>query len=157
MMENEFMGVTFWQWIAGPSVAMFAIILLVTWTTIGTFMLIFLAGLQSIPESVEEAAKVDGASTFQTFWHVIVPLMRPTIFFVVTIGLISTWQVFDQIYATNFGGPQKTTITPAFLIYFQSFRNSEAALAAAIAMLLLVVIMLFTVIQRRMIKSTGDV
>ena len=77
-------------------------------------MLIFLAGLQSIPESVEEAAKVDGASTFQTFWHITVPLMKPTIFFVVTIGLISTWQVFEQIYATSFGGPQKTTLTPAF-------------------------------------------
>ena len=157
MVENEFMGVTFWQWIAGPSVAMFAIILLVSWTSIGTFMLIFLAGLQSIPESVEEAAKVDGASTFQTFRHVIVPLMKPTIFFVLTIGLISTWQVFDQIYATNFGGPQKTTITPAFLIYFQSFRNSQASLAAATAVLLLLVIMVFTVVQRRLIKSTGDV
>ena len=157
MVENEFMGVTFWQWIAGPSVAMFAIILLVSWTSIGTFMLIFLAGLQSIPESVEEAAKVDGASTFQTFRHVIVPLMKPTIFFVLTIGIISTWQVFDQIYATNFGGPQKTTITPAFLIYFQSFRNSQASLAAAIAVLLLVVIMVFTFTQRRLIKSTGDV
>jgi multiple sugar transport system permease protein len=154
--ENSFMGVTFWQWIAGPSVAMFAIIMLVTWTTTGTFMLIFLAGLQSIPESVEEAAKVDGASTFQTFWHITVPLMKPTIYFVLTIGLISTWQVFDQIYASNFGGPQKTTLTPAFLIYFQSFRNSQASLAAAIAVLLLLVIMLFTFIQRRLIKSTGD-
>jgi multiple sugar transport system permease protein len=74
---------------------------------------------------------------------------------VVTIGLIATWQVFDQIYATNFGGPQKTTVTPAFLIYFQSFRNSEASLAAAIAVLLLLVIMLFTFIQRRAIKSSG--
>lgn len=155
MVENEFMGVTFWQWIAGPSVAMFAIILLVTWTTTGTFMLIFLAGLQSIPDSVEEAAKVDGASTFQTFRHITIPLMKPTIYFVVTIGLIATWQVFDQIYATNFGGPQKTTVTPAFLIYFQSFRNSEASLAAAIAVLLLLVIMLFTFIQRRAIKSSG--
>jgi multiple sugar transport system permease protein len=155
MVENEFMGVTFWQWIAGPSVAMFSIILLVTWTTTGTFMLIFLAGLQSIPDSVEEAAKVDGASTFQTFRHITIPLMKPTIYFVVTIGLIATWQVFDQIYATNFGGPQKTTVTPAFLIYFQSFRNSEASLAAAIAVLLLLVIMLFTFIQRRAIKSSG--
>ena len=134
---------------------MFAIILLVTWTTTGTFMLIFLAGLQSIPDSVEEAAKVDGASTFQTFRHITIPLMKPTTYFVVTIGLIATWQVFDQIYATNFGGPQKTTMTPAFLIYFQSFRNSEASLAAAIAVLLLLVIMLFTFIQRRAIKSSG--
>jgi multiple sugar transport system permease protein len=155
LVENEFMGVTFWQWIAGPSVAMFAIILLATWTTIGTFMLIFLAGLQSIPESVVEAAKVDGATTFQTFRHVTIPLMRPTIYFVVTIGLISTWQVFDQIYATNFGGPQKTTVTPAFLMYFQSFRNSQAALAGAIAILLLGLIMFFTILQRRLIRSTG--
>jgi multiple sugar transport system permease protein len=118
-------------------------------------MLIFLAGLQSIPESVVEAAKVDGATTFQTFRHVTIPLMRPTIYFVVTIGLISTWQVFDQIYATNFGGPQKTTVTPAFLMYFQSFRNSQAALAGAIAILLLGLIMFFTILQRRLIRSTG--
>jgi multiple sugar transport system permease protein len=98
---------------------------------------------------------VDGASAFQNFWHITIPLMRPTIFFVVTIGLIATWQVFDQIYATNFGGPQKTTMTPAFLIYFQSFTNSEAALGAAIAMLLLLVIMIFTFLQRRAIKSSG--
>jgi len=154
--ENEFMGVSFWQWLAGPSVAMFAIMLLVSWTSTGTFMLIFLAGLQSIPESVEEAAKVDGATALQTFWRITIPLMKPTIYFVVTIGLISTWQVFDQIYATNFGGPQKTTVTPAFLIYFQSFRNSKASLAAAIAVLLLAVIMLFAFIQRRMIKSSGE-
>jgi multiple sugar transport system permease protein len=82
--------------------------------------------------------------------------MKPTIYFVVTIGLIATWQVFDQIYATNFGGPQKTTVTPAFLIYFQSFRNSEASLGAAIAVLLLLVIMFFTFIQRRMIRSSGE-
>lgn len=156
MAETEFMGLSLWQWFSGPSVAMFAIMLLVSWTTTGTFMLVFLAGLQSIPESVEEAAKVDGASTFQTFWHITIPLMKPTIYFVVTIGLIATWQVFDQIYATNFGGPQKTTVTPAFLIYFQSFRNSEASLAAAIAVLLLAVIMFFTFIQRRMIKSSGE-
>ena len=157
MAGTEFMGLSLWQWVAGPSVAMFAIMLLVSWTTTGTFMLIFLAGLQSIPESVEEAAKVDGASTFQTFWHITIPLMKPTIYFVVTIGLIATWQVFDQIYATNFGGPQKTTVTPAFLIYFQSFRNSEASLGAAIAVLLLLVIMFFTFIQRRMIRSSGEV
>lgn len=154
--NNEFMGLSLWQWLAGPSVALFAIMLLVAWTTIGTFMLIFLAGLQSIPQSVEEAAKVDGASAVQTFWHVTVPMMKPTIYFVITLGLISTWQVFDQIYATNFGGPQKTTVTPAFLIYFQSFRNSAAGLAAAIAVLLFAVIMLFTFVQRRVIKSRGE-
>ncbi|NOY56826.1 MAG: sugar ABC transporter permease [Actinobacteria bacterium] len=152
----EFMGLTLWDWFAGPSVAMFAIMMLVTWTTTGTMMLIFLAGLQSIPPSVEEAATVDGAGPFQMFWRVTIPMMRPTIYFVVMLGLIGTWQVFDQIFATNFGGPRKTTITPAFWIYFQSFRNSEAGLGAAIAILLFGVIMIFAFLQRCIIKSSGE-
>lgn len=154
--NTEFMGLSLWQWLAGPSVAMFAIMILVTWTTTGTMMLIFLAGLQSIPPSIEEASMVDGAGPVQRFFRITIPMMKPTIYFVVTLGLIGTWQVFDQIYATNFGGPQKTTITPAFWIYFQSFANSEAALGAAIAVILFLVIMLFTFIQRRMIRSTGE-
>jgi multiple sugar transport system permease protein len=154
---TEFMGLSLWEWFAGPAVAMFAIMLLVTWTTTGTMMLIFLAGLQSISRSIEEASLVDGAGPAQRFFYITIPLMRPTIYFAVTLGLIGTWQVFDQIYATNFGGPQKTTVTPAFWIYFQSFSNSKAALGAAIAVILFFVIMLFTFIQRRIIKSTGEV
>ena len=100
---------------------------------------------------------VDDASPFQRFRSITIPMMRPTIYFALTLGLIGTWQVFDQIYATNFGGPQKTTITPAFWIYFQSFRNSRAGMAAAIAIILFGVIMLFTFIQRRVVKSTGEV
>jgi multiple sugar transport system permease protein len=154
--NTEFMGLSLWQWFAGPSVAMTAIMLLVTWTTTGTMMLIFLGGLQSINPSLDEAAMVDGATSYQRFRRITIPLMRPTLYFVVTLGLIGTWQVFDQIYATNFGGPRKTTITPAFWIYYQSFRNSRAGMAAAIAIILLCVILLFAFFQRRVIKSTGD-
>lgn len=107
--------------------------------------------------SVAEAAIVDGASPVQRFRHVTIPMMRPTIFFVLTLGLIGTWQVFDQIYASTFGGPQKTTLTPAFLIYFQTLQNSRAGLAAAIAVLLFGIIMLFTWINRRVVGDTGEV
>lgn len=154
--QTEVMGLSLWEWFAGPSVAMFAIMLLVTWTTTGTMMLIFLAGLQSISPTIEEAAMVDGASAYQRFRRITIPLMRPTIFFVVTLGLIGTWQVFDQIYATNFGGPRKTTITPAFWIYFQSFKNSKAGLAAALAVVLFVIIMLFTLVNRRFVAKMGE-
>ena len=75
-------------------------------------MLIFLAGLQNISPSVEEAAIVDGAGPVQRFFRITIPLMRPTIFFVVTLGLIGTWQVFDQIYAGSGGDPRKTTLDP---------------------------------------------
>jgi multiple sugar transport system permease protein len=154
--ENEFMGLEFWDWLAGPSVAMVAFMMLVTWTTAGTLMLIFLAGLQNISPSVEEAAIVDGAGPVQRFFRITIPLMRPTIFFVVTLGLIGTWQVFDQIYAGSGGDPRKTTLTPAYLIYVQAFTNSKAGLAGAIAVILFAIIMFFTVVNRRVIRDTGD-
>lgn len=154
--ENEFMDLELWDWLAGPSVALTALMMLVTWTSIGTFMLIFLAGLQNISPSVEEAAIVDGAGPVQRFFRITIPLMRPTIFFVVTLGLIGTWQVFEQIYAGTSGGPRKTTTTPAFLIYQEAFRNSEAGLAGAIAVILFGIIMLFTWVNRKVIRDTGD-
>ncbi len=123
-MENvRFMDLTLWEWISGPSVTMTSIMILNIWTTIGTLMLIFLAGLQSISPSLEEAAAVDGATGMQRFRRITVPLMRPVIFFVVTLGLIGTWQVFDQIFVISAGGPQKTTLTPAYLMYDSLFRE----------------------------------
>jgi multiple sugar transport system permease protein len=154
--NNEFLGLEWWEWLAGPSVALAAVMILVTWTTIGTLMLIFLAGLQNISPAVEEAAVVDGATARQRFFKITIPLMRPTFFFVVTLGLIGTWQVFDQVYAGTAGGPRKTTFTPAYLIYFQAFNNSKAGLAGAIAVILFVIIMFFTWVNRRVIRDTGD-
>ncbi len=153
MDNTEVMSLSLWEWISGPSVAMLGIMILVTWTTVGTFMLIFLAALQNIPIAVEEAAEIDGATWFQRFRLVTVPMMKPTIMFVVTLGLIGTWQVFDQIFAISFGGPQKTTMTPAFLTYFQTFQNGEASIGAAIAVLLFFIIMLFTIVQRRLMRD----
>jgi multiple sugar transport system permease protein len=115
-------------------------------------MLIFLAGLQNIPADVEEASVVDGASALQRFRHVTIPLMKQPLFFVLTIGLISTWQVFDQIFVISAGGPQKTTLTPAFLVYREGFRNFSMGRATAIAFLLFVLIIVLTLIQRRVIK-----
>ena len=152
-MEREVFSLSLWEWISGPSVAMLAIMILATWTTIGTFMLIFLAALQNIPPSVEEAAELDGATWWQRFRYVTVPMMKPTIVFVITLGLIGTWQVFDQIFAISFGGPEKTTLTPAFLTYFQTFQNGEASLGAAIAVVLFFIIMAFTLLQRWLMRG----
>ena len=151
--ETEFLSLPLWEWISGPSVAMVSIMILVTWTTVGTFMLIFLAGLQNISVTVEEAARIDGASKWQRFRYITVPLMRPTIVFVVTLGLIGTWQVFDQIFAISYGGPEKTTLTPAFLTYFHTFDNAKASLGATIAVLLFFIIMAFTVLQRSWMRA----
>ena len=147
--KGEVFELSWWEWFSGPSVSMFAIMLMTIWTTSGTMMLIFLGGLQNISPDVEEAAAIDGATWFKRFRLVVVPMLRPQIYLAVTLGIIGTWQVFDQIYASNAGGPQKTTLTPAFLIYDQAFNNSKAGLAATTAVLLFIIILIFTWIQRR--------
>ncbi|MGL5910376.1 MAG: carbohydrate ABC transporter permease [Phycicoccus sp.] len=147
--EVDLLGIGAWDWLSGPSITMTALMLLVTWSTTGTFMLVFLAGLQRIPVSVEEAAMLDGASAVQRFRYITLPLMRPVIAFVVSIGLIGTWQVFDQIWVISSGGPRRTTLTPAYLMYVELFDRSNGGLAAAIAVLLFAIIIVFTLVQRR--------
>lgn len=148
-LSGEVFELSWWEWLSGPSVALFAIMLMTIWTTSGTMMLIFLGGLQNISSDIEEAAAIDGATWWKRFRLVVVPMLRPQIYLAVTLGIIGTWQVFDQVYAANLGGPQKTTITPGLLVYLQAFQNSKAGLAAATAMLLFVIILIFTWLQRR--------
>lgn len=152
LMENSVMGLSLWEWVAGPSVALLAIMVLATWTTIGTLMLIFLAGLQGIPVALEEASMIDGASRLQHFFRVTLPMMRPTLFFVLTVGIIGAWQVFDQVYVISAGGPQKTTITLAYLVYREGFTNFSMGRATAVAFILFVIIAVFTLVQRRLVN-----
>ena len=102
---NSFLGLSLWDWLAGPSVAMSAFILMAIFTTSGTFMLLFLAGLQNVGPDIQEAAMIDGANAWQRFWRVTLPQLRPVVFTVVTLGLIGCWQVFDQIYTGTQGAP----------------------------------------------------
>lgn len=143
-----FLGITGWDWVAGPSVAMTAIILMAIFTTSGTFMLLFIAGLQQVNPEVEEAAMTDGANGWQRFWSVTLPMLKPTLFTVVTLGLIGTWQVFDQIYTGTKGGPAKTTLTPAYLSFSSAFKDHDFPSGAAIAFILFAIIVVFTILQR---------
>jgi len=149
-------GITLWDWLSGPSVTMMTIMILNTWTTIGTLMVIYLAALQNIPGSVYEASSIDGATGWQQFKWITVPLLAPTTFFVLTIGLIGTFQVFDQIFIISSGGPAKTTLTIAYIVYNNGFNNSEMGVAAATALLLFVIIFAFTMLQRRISRETAN-
>ena len=106
------LGLSLWDWLSGPSVAMCAIILLAVFTTSGTFMLLFLAAMQAIGAEIDEAALVDGAGPFRKFFSVTLPMLKPTLFTVLTLGLIGTWQVFDQIYLTGGAGPARRCSPP---------------------------------------------
>lgn len=151
--NHGFLGLSWWNWLSGPSVAMIAIIALAIWTTSGTFMLIFLPAIYAIPDELEEAAIMDGATAWQRFSRVTLPMLRSAMFLVLTLGLIGTWQVFDQIYLMSQGNPAETTLTPAYLSYVESFGNQQWGQGAAIAFILFAIIVVFTIVQRVAIKD----
>lgn len=154
---HKFFSLTWWDWIAGPSIAMSAIIALAIWTTGGTFMLMFLAAMQDIPEDMMEAAKVDGATSWQAFRRVVVPALKPTFFLVITLGLIGTWQMFDQVFILNQGAPQGTTLTPAYLSYQASFKDGKWGQGAAISFILFAVIIVFSLVQRFVMRDRKSI
>jgi multiple sugar transport system permease protein len=125
-------------------------------TTIPTFMIMFLAALQDINPTLYEAARIDGANNWQVFRKITLPLLKPITLLVVVLGTIGTLQVFDQVYLATKGGPLKTSLTPVFLI-FQEALGVNAPInmgyATALAFILAVIIFIFTFIQRRMIES----
>jgi multiple sugar transport system permease protein len=150
---NSALGLSYWEWLSGPSVAMCAIIALVVWTTSGTFMLMFLSALQNLSVELDEASLLDGATRWQRFRHVTLPQLKPTTFLVLTLGLIGTWQVFDQIYVMSQGNPAKTTLTPAFLSYRTAFKDFNYGSGAAISFVLFLIIVVMMLIQRWVMRD----
>jgi multiple sugar transport system permease protein len=146
------------SWLTDIQFAFPTIMLVNIFTTTGTLMLIFLAGLQDIPQSLYEAAAIDGAGKIQSFLYVTVPMLRPVIFFVVTVGVIGCFQVFDQIFVMTSGGPLDTTTTVAYVIYKWAFRDTTVKMgqAAVAAIILTLIIMAVTFIQRRIIEGSGS-
>ncbi|MEU5872126.1 sugar ABC transporter permease [Glycomyces sp. NPDC047369] len=150
---SDFLGVSWWDWLSGPSVAMSALVLMAVFTTSGTFMLLFLAALQNIGPELDEAGRMDGATAWQRFWRITLPQLRPALFTVLTLGLIGCWQVFDQIYTGTQGGPGKTTVTPAYLSYEAAFTDQAWGQGAAISFVLFAIIVVFTLFQRWILRE----
>ena len=155
-----------WQWIFDPNIglintylnihinwlydtgfAMPALIIVSVWKLIGYNMIIFLSALSGVPQSLYESAKIDGATPYQIFKNVTVPLISPTIFFVVIITAISSFQVFDLIYIMTQGGPLNSTNVLVYSIYQNAFEFFNVGKASAIAYVLFLIILVLTVIQ----------
>ena len=115
-------------------------------------MIIFLAGLQGISKSYYEAADIDGASGFQKFRHITLPMLSPTTFFVTIMSIITSFQVFDQAYVMTMGGPAKSSYTIVYHIYELAFVNFRMGESAAAAIILFTIIMIFTLIQFKVSK-----
>lgn len=135
------------NWLYDTNFAMPAVIIVSVWKLIGYNMVIFLAGLSALNQSLFEAARIDGANHFDTFRFVTVPLLSPTIFFVVIITCISSFQVFDLIYMMTQGGPLDSTNVLVYAVYKNAFEYFKVGYASALAYVLFAIILALTLIQ----------
>ena len=143
------------QWTTDPNIAIVSIAIIGIWSLIGYNMVLFLAGLQEIPRDYYEASEIDGASKLKQFFVVTLPLVTPTLFFVMVTTIIQSMQVFDVIYmmidVTN--PAYERTVSLVYLFYNNSFKYSDQGYGSTIVMLLLVIILIVTVIQLRVQKK----
>lgn len=156
------MGVTVPGWAQGPSLALVAVIIFAIWQSLGFDVIIFLAGLTNINAELYEAGRIDGANGWQLFRHITVPLLAPTIFFLLVISIIGSFQAFNHIYTMNLaanqeiGGPLGTTKTVSVFMFDQLYRQNRAGYATAIAVLLSMIIFALTIIQFRFFERGGQ-
>ena len=151
-----FIGIGPIDWLGDPTWAMPAIILLAVWKNFGYNMLIFIAGLQSIPGELYEAANLDGATGWQRFWHITLPMLGPTMLFVGVVTMIGFFQLFAEPYVMTQGGPLKSTTSLVLFMYEEGFRWWRMGFAASIAFVLFVIILAATLLQLRLQKRGAE-
>jgi multiple sugar transport system permease protein len=139
-------------WLSTPEWAMPAVMIMAVWRGMGYNMLIYLAGLQGIPDIYYEAAEIDGAGTWAKFWNITVPLLSPTTFMLLILGLIGAFQVFEYTYVMTQGGPVYATLTLVLHVYNNAFRSFQMGYASALAYVLFFILLGLTVIQFRLQK-----
>ncbi len=153
----SFLGVSPRDWLSDPFWAMPAIIFFAVWKNFGYTMMIFLAGLQTIPDGLYEAAEIDGAGPWQRFWKITVPMLAPTTLFVTVVTLIGYLQLFAEPYIMTGGGPVDSTLSIVLLMYRQGFRYWQMGYAASLAFVLAAVIFILTMIEMRIQGETKTV
>jgi multiple sugar transport system permease protein len=142
-----------YQWLSHAKTSMFSLILINLLSGQGVSIIIILANMAAIPLSLYESAKIDGANEWRLFRHITVPLLKPTILYLVIMGIISSYQVFESIYVLTRGGPMNSTTTIAYLIFQEGLGSFEFGRASAIATVLLVIIFILSILQFRIFKE----
>jgi multiple sugar transport system permease protein len=135
------------EWLSDPTLALPVVSAVVVWTNVGYVSLFFLAGLLAIPDDIHAAARTDGANAWQRFWRITLPMLRPTTFFVLVTGIVSTAQVFDTVYALTDGGPAGRTDLVAHRIYAEAFGAAAIGRASVMAVALFFILVGVTVVQ----------
>ncbi|HWT73463.1 MAG TPA: sugar ABC transporter permease [Mobilitalea sp.] len=140
------------SWLQSSKTAMLAIIIFTIWKSVGWTFLFYIGALSQVPKSLYEASDVDGASYLRKLWHITVPYISPTTFFLIIVNLIQSIQVYDQIQIMTQGGPGGSTTTLLYLYYDKSFQNYQMGPANAVAIIILVIIILLSLLSNRVSK-----
>ena len=141
------------EWLTDPALALPVVSAVTVWTNVGYVALFFLAGILAIPPQVHAAARMDGASSWQRFWRITLPMLKPTFFFVSVTGIVSAAQVFDTVYALTGGGPAGRTDLVAHRIYAEAFGAAAIGRAAVMALVLFLILVGATVVQHLYFRS----
>jgi multiple sugar transport system permease protein len=142
-------------WLSDKNLAMPAVILMSVWSGVGFSMVVYLAGLQAIPQDLYESARMDGAGPLRRLWHITIPMLRPTTVFLLVLGIISSLQVFTQIFVMTNGGPVNKTTTMVYYMYLWAFKYYDMGYASTLAFALFVLLLFFTAFQLRLARR-GD-
>ncbi|MGF9964794.1 carbohydrate ABC transporter permease [Bacillus rhizoplanae] len=148
----EFFGIPGLDWLKSSHTAMLAVIIVTVWKLVGWTMLFYIGALEKVPDSLYEAASIDGANAWQKFRYVTLPMVSPTTFFLVVVNVITSVQAYDQIKILTQGGPSGSTRTLLYLFFQQAFEQFDMGSATAIAFIILIITILLSVIN----KIVGD-
>lgn len=144
------------NWLGSKSTALLSMGIVAIWKNVGYFLVIFYAGIMGIPRDLYEAAEVDGATKVQQFFKITLPMLKPITYFVVTLGIIWSFQVFDIVYVMTGGGPGRATTTLVMTIYNAAFKDYKMGYASALAMLLLGCVLVINFVQTRFFKEKEE-
>jgi putative chitobiose transport system permease protein len=134
-------------WLTSPKFALFSVMAVTVWKGLGYYMVIYLAGLQSIPADLYEAAAIDGSDGWQKHWDITIPLMKPYLFLVAVISAISATKVFEEVYIMTQGGPRNSSKTIVYYVYEQAFQDLEMSYACAVGLVLFLIILTLSVLR----------
>lgn len=144
------------NWLGDSKTSLISICIVAVWKNVGYFLVIFYAGIMDIPRSLYEAARVDGANTYQQFFKITLPMLKPITSLVVTLGIIWSFQVFDLSYQMTGGGPGYSSVTIVMAIYNAAFKQYKMGYACALAMLLLVIVLIINAVKQRVFGEKED-
>lgn len=149
-------GVAPLNWLGDSRTSLVSICIVAIWKNVGYFLVIFYAGIMDIPKSLYEAARVDGANTYQQFFRITLPMLKPITSLVVTLGIIWSFQVFDLAYQMTGGGPGYSSVTIVMAIYNAAFKQYKMGYACALAMVLLVIVLIINAVKQRAFGEKED-